>query len=143
MGQAFPKQFKKGDPTSEAIEWTGLETGLARQNLIRPGDFIAAVKWNEAGKIDEALKGAEPVYVFSNDPREFAYRGDPAALVGHDALIIGRADAIKGHLADVSRYFQSVTPAGMIPVGRGGKDEIDLTVLSAHDLLRPYPRNGL
>jgi len=143
IGPAFPKQFKKGDPTNEAIEWTGLETGLARQNLIRPGDFIVAVKWNEAGKIDEALKGAEPVYVFSNDPREFAYRGDQTTLVGHDALIIGRPDAIKGHLADVTGYFQSVTPVGSIAMGRGGRDEIDLTVLSAHDLLRPYPRNGL
>ena len=113
------------------------------QRLIRPGAFIVAVKWNEAGKIDEALKGAEPVYVFSNDPREFGFRGDPAALVGHDALIIGRPDALKGHLAEVSGYFRSTSPAQPIAVGRGGRDEIDLAVVRASDLLRPYPRNGL
>jgi len=141
IGPAFPKQFKKGDPTAEAIEWTGLKDSLTRQGLLRPGDFVVSVKWTEAGKIDEALKGAEPVYVFSNDPREFAFRGDPA--LGHDALIIGRPDAIKGHLADVSRYFQSTTPATPVAVGRGGRDEIDLVVIRAHDLLRPYPRNGL
>ena len=143
LGPAFPKLFKKGDPSAEAIEWTGLAQGLARQGLIRPGAFIVAVKWNEAGKIDEALKGAEPVYVFSNDPREFGFRGDPAALVGHDALIIGRPDALKGHLAEVSGYFRSTSPAQPIAVGRGGRDEIDLAVVRASDLLRPYPRNGL
>ena len=143
LGPAFPQAFRKGDPTAEAIEWNGLREGLARQGLIRPGEFIVAVKWNEAGKIDEALKGAEQVYVFSSDPREFAFRGDPQALVGHDALIIGRPDAIKGHLTDVARYFQSTTPAQPIAIGRGGRDEIDLAVVRAHDLLRPYPRNGL
>ena len=30
-----------------------------------------------------------------------------------------------------------------IAVGRGGRDEIDLAVVRASDLLRPYPRNGL
>ena len=143
LGPAFPKAFKKGDPTAEAIEWKGLREALASQGLIRPGEFIVAVKWNEAGKIDEALKGAEQVYVFSNDPREFAFRGDPAALVGHDALIIGRPDAVKGHLAEVAGYFQSTTAAQPIAIGRGGRDEFDLAVVRAHDLLRPYPRNGL
>jgi hypothetical protein len=143
LGPAFPKAFKKGDPTAEDIEWKGLRESLARQGLIRPGEFIVAVKWNEAGKIDEALKGAEPVYVFSSDPREFAFRGDPVALVGHDALIIGRPDAIRGHLADVAGYFRSTAAARPIAIGRGGRDEIDLTVVRAHDLLRPYPRNGL
>jgi len=143
LGPAFPKAFKKGDPTAEAIEWTGLRDGLAKQGLIHPGEFIVAVKWNEAGKIDEALKGDQAVYVFSNDPREFAFRGDPEALVGHDALIIGRPDAIKGHLADVARYFRSTTPAQPIAIGRGGRDEIQLAVVRADDLLRPYPRNGL
>jgi len=143
LGPAFPKQFKKGDPTAEAIEWSGLRDGLARQGLLAPGQFVVAVKWNEAGKIDEALKGAPPVYVFSNDPREFAFRGDPAALVGHDALIVGRPDSVKGHMADVSRYFQSTTVAALVAIGRGGRDEIDLAVVRAHNLLRPYPRNGL
>jgi len=143
LGPTFPKQFKKGDPTAEAIEWSGLKDGLARQGLLAPGQFVVAVKWNEAGKIDEALKGDPPVYVFSNDPREFAFRGDPAALVGHDALIIGRPDSIKGHMAEVSRYFQSTTVAAPVAIGRGGRDEIDLAVVRAHNLLRPYPRNGL
>jgi hypothetical protein len=143
LGAAFPKAFKKGDPTIEAIEWSGLKDGLAKQGLIKPGEFVVAVKWNEAGKIDEALRGGEPVYVFSSDPREFAYRGDPQALVGHDALIIGRPEALKGHMADVARYFQSISAAQPIAIGRGGRDEIDLAVVHAHDLLRPYPRNGL
>ena len=142
MGPAFPKAFKKGDPTTEAIEWDGIGPGLAQQGLAAPGQFIVAVKWNEGGKIDEALKGAEPVYVFSNDPREFAFRGDPNALVGHDALIIGRPDSIKGHLPDLARYFAAITPAGRIAIGRGGRDELDLTVMRGHDLLLPYPRKG-
>jgi len=36
-------------------------------------------------------------------------------------------------------YFTSLTVMPGFSVGRGDKAEIPLTVIQAHDLLRPYP----
>ena len=139
LGADFPKAWKKGDPTAESIEWTGARTGLAQRGLLKPGGpFIVALKWNEAGKIDQALGDLEPVTVFSDDPREYRYRYPLTAFVGRDALIIGRIETVKARAAALSPYFRSMTPLAPVWVGRGGRGEIQLGVISAHDLLRPY-----
>ena len=139
LGADFPKAWKKGDPTAESIEWTGARTGLAQRGLLKPGGpFIVALKWNEAGKIDQALGDLEPVTVLSDDPREYRYRYPPTAFVGRDALIIGRVETVKARAAALSPYFRSMTPLAPIWVGRGGRGEIQLGVISARDLLRPY-----
>ena len=140
LGSAFPKTFKKGDPTAEAIDWTAARVVLAQRGLLRPnGPFVVALKWNEAGKIDDAVGDIDPVTVFSDDPREYRYRYEPGAFVGRDAVIIGRAETVKARAAALSPYFQSMTPQAPIWVGRGGRNEIQLGVISAHDLLKPYP----
>jgi len=139
LGVDFPKTFRKGDPTAESVEWTGARAALTQRGLLKPGGpFIVALKWNEAGKIDQAMGDLDPVTVFSDDPREYRYRYAPDAFVGRDALIIGRAETIKARAAALSPYFQSMTPLAPIWVGRGGRREIELGVISAHDLLRPY-----
>jgi hypothetical protein len=139
LGVDFPKAFKKGDPTSESIEWTGARTALVQRGLLKTGaPFVVALKWNEAGKIDQAVGDLVPVTVFSDDPREYRYRYAPNAFVGHDALIIGRAETVKARTAALAPYFQSMTPQPPIWVGRGGRNEMQLSVVSAHDLLRPY-----
>ncbi len=140
MGAAFPKAFKKGDPTAEAIAWTPLRAALAQRGLLGPpGVFVVALKWNEAGKIDQALQGAAPVLVFSSDPRQFAYRQAPAAFLGHDAIILARPDTLKGHLAELKTYFRALEPAAPIMVGREGRGEIEVDTVVGRDLLRAYP----
>jgi 4-amino-4-deoxy-L-arabinose transferase-like glycosyltransferase len=141
LGEAFPKTFKKGDPTIESVEWTAARAVLIRRGLLTQGaPVIVALKWNEAGKIDNAVGDLAPVTVFSDDPREYRFRHNPAEYVGRDALIIGKAATVKARLAGVSPYFQSTTPLAPIYVGRGGRPEIELDVVLAHDLLRPYPQ---
>jgi len=137
---AFPRAFLKADPTLEAAEWTRLRGDLAARGLLDPpGLFVAAVKWNEAGKIDQALGGKTPVLVFSPDPREFAFRPPSSGLIGHDALIIGAGSAVRDQLPAIAPHFASLTPIEGLSVGRGDKVEIPLTVVYAHDLLTPYP----
>ena len=137
MGRAFPKVFKKGDPTAEAIEWSGLRGALTQRGLLKaPGDFVVALKWSEAGKIDEGLAGAAPVLVFSNDPREFAYRQDSSAFLGRDALILARPGTLAAHMAELRGDFHDLTPLPPIEVGREGHGEIEVDALMGHDLLR-------
>lgn len=140
MGAAFPKLFKKGDPTAETIEWSDLRGVLRRQGVLdHPGVFVTALKWNEAGKIDQALGGAAPVLVFSNDPREFGYRTRSSAFLGHDAVILGRSETLQGALPALAPYFGTLSPAPPIAIGRGGRDEIEIDEVIGHNLLRPYP----
>ena len=141
FGAAFPKLFKRGDPTAESIEWTAVRAELARRGELGPSSpVVVAAQWNEAGKLGEALGDRATVVVFSPDPREFGLRQDNAGLVGRDALILGRIDALKRRLPAISAYFQNVRWAPPIAVGREGRAEIVVGVVEAHRLLRPYPQ---
>lgn len=134
---AFPRI--KTDPTAEAIDWRRLRADIDRRGLLKPGMFVVAAEWNEAGKIDQALGDEAPVLVFSEDPREYAFRADRRSLLGRDALIIGRGPTVGQELEALRRHFASLTPLDGFSVGRGDRVEIPLTVILAHDLVSPYP----
>jgi 4-amino-4-deoxy-L-arabinose transferase-like glycosyltransferase len=139
LKEALPKAFPKTSPTYEAIDWKRLRTDLDRRGLLKPGMFVVAAEWNEAGKIDQAVGDAAPVLVFSGDPREYAFRTDSRSLIGHDALIIGRGPTVAQELETLRPHFASLTPLEGFSVGRGERAEIPLTVIAAHDLKTPYP----
>ena len=132
----------KTDPTAEAMDWRRLRTELDRRGLLKPGAFVVAAEWNEAGKIDQAVGDAAPVLVFNGDPREYAFRGPSDHFLHHDALIIGRGPTVGQELSRIAPHFASLTPLPGVTVGRGNKDEITLTVIAAHDLVSPYPPPG-
>lgn len=140
LGPVAHRLFGLADPTVEAMDWTAVRPELARRGLLgKPGTFVAAIKWTQAGKLDMAVGDVMPVVVLSHDPREYAYRSDPKTWVGHDALIIGRADVMKKRLPELTGYFRSTTRLAPIRLGRSGHDEVDLEVISATGMLRPYP----
>jgi hypothetical protein len=129
----------KTDPTAEAMDWRRLRTELDRRGLLKPGTFVVAAEWNEAGKIDQAVGDAAPVLVFNSDPREYAFRQPSEHFLHHDALIVGRGPTVDQELGRIAPHFASLTPLAGVTVGRGNKDEIALTVIAAHDLTSPYP----
>lgn len=129
----------KTDPTAEAIDWRRLRTDLDRRGLLKPGLFVVAAEWNEAGKIDQAVGDAAPVLVFNADPRQYAFRVQSGALLHHDALIIGRGPTVAQELGRIAPHFATLAPLEGFTVGRGDKAEIALTVIEAHDLTSPYP----
>jgi 4-amino-4-deoxy-L-arabinose transferase-like glycosyltransferase len=129
----------KTDPTAEAIDWRRLRIELNRQGLLKPGIFVVAAEWNEAGKIDQAIGDVAPVLVFNGDPREYAFRTPSDHFLHHDALIIGRGPTVTQELARIAPHFASLTPLPGVTVGRGDKAEIALSVIAAHDLRSPYP----
>jgi 4-amino-4-deoxy-L-arabinose transferase-like glycosyltransferase len=129
----------KTDPTAEAISWTRLRTGLAERGLLKPGTFVVAAEWSEAGKIDQALGDEAPVLVFNADPREYAFRTPSSAYLHHDALIVGRPTTVRQELKTIAPHFASLSAPVEMSVGRGDKAEIPVTVIAAHDLISPYP----
>ena len=57
---------------------------------------MITTSWISAGKIAAALHDSLPVVIFGNNPRQFALRYDPGALLGGDALVIGPGGSMSG-----------------------------------------------
>lgn len=139
IGSRFPKAFPHGDPTAESIEWTQLRPLVAASPLLRqPHAFVAALKWNEAGKLDQSIGDLAPVALMSNDAREFSYRHALNAYVGGDALIIGRLDTVRARVADLAPYFKTISLEAPVHLGRDGHGEITIGIAEARGLIRPY-----
>jgi hypothetical protein len=80
-----------------------------------------------------------PICAFASDPREFAFTCDSTAWLGKDAdIIVFKEDAASERSA-FAGYFERIDPGVDFATGRGGADERILTLMRAHNLLRPYP----
>ncbi len=135
----FPAAFRKDDPTAETIDWSSLRPQLQARGLLADAAFAGAVKWNEGGKVDQAVGGERPVLVLSDDPRQFAFSATPAALLGRDGLVIGRSSAVESQLPALAAHFRSITVVRGLSVGRNGQAEIPVTAVLGRDLIQPYP----
>ena len=83
------------------------------RGLLRPGLFVITTSWISAGKIAAALHDSLPVVIFGNNPRQFAFRYDPRALLGHHALVIGPAGSMNGIASGLRAYFTSMLARGL------------------------------
>jgi hypothetical protein len=135
----FPNLSGGVDPTFETLNWSALRRSALISDDSASAPFIVATKWTEAGKISQALGPQRPVMVFSDDPRGFAFLDDPAAFVGKDAVIIVAQKRLNESIAALAPFFASLGEPQSFSLGRDGLDEIDLALLPAQRLKRPYP----
>ena len=61
----------------------------------------------------------------------------PEALLGHDALIIGRSDRLPNIETALAPYSRSRNCRALF--GRSGMEEVELRILYGHDLKKPLP----
>lgn len=125
------------DPTLESLSWSKLRRSPLLADDARPA-FVVATKWTEAGKIAQALGPQIPVTVFG-DPHGFAFLDDPGTLVGKDAVIVVAKKRLAETQAALAPYFAALGEPQFSSLGRPGLDEIDLALIPAQKLLRPYP----
>lgn len=126
------------DPTLESLNWSKLRQSPLLADDARPA-FVVATKWTEAGKIAEALGPQIPVAVFAGDPHGFAFLDDPANFVGKDAVIVVAKKRLAETQAALAPYFAALGAPQFASFGRPGLDEIDLALIPAQKLSRPYP----
>jgi hypothetical protein len=134
-----PALFVKGDPSVESLAWDDLGAAFRKRGLLKAASFVVAVRWNEAGKVELALDHALPVLVFTQDPRNYAFRNDPAAFLGRDAVIVGKATTVQENIDLLKPYFADLIPIEPVTIERNGRSEIELRILYARQLLKPYP----
>jgi 4-amino-4-deoxy-L-arabinose transferase-like glycosyltransferase len=126
------------DPTLEALDWAP----LSRSPLLdAPGRaaFVVSTKWSDGGKIALALGPRIPVIVFSGDPRGMAFLDDSARFLGQDAVIVAPQERLASLAATFAPYFAALGAPQRLAFGRAGRDEIELALIPAHGLTRPFP----
>ena len=128
------------DPTLEALSWRAIASSplLSAGGEAAPA-FVVSTKWSEAGKIALALGPRMPVIVYSDDPRGMAFLDNSAAFVGKDAVIIVPQNRLSSVATTFQPFFASLGESQPVALGRGGMDEIDLALVPAHGLIRPFP----
>lgn len=140
LERAFPALLK-ADPVSETLSWRPLRAADA----FRPAPgwapaFVVAQNWIEGGKVDLAVGEDLPVFVFSADPRGFAFRSDPSLFVGADAVIVAQASATEDLAKNLRPYFAVLDVPEPLTLGRAGRAEVHLRVMRGHGLIRPFPQ---
>lgn len=126
------------DPALDFIEWTPLRDELKRRGLLDRGDmFIVSYSPADIGTINQTLGDIMPMAVYGK-ARQYAFRTDPATLVGRDALIIGRSDRIY-YAERLAAYFDSVDELPAFTFGRNGMKEIEVVISYGHRLKAPLP----
>jgi Dolichyl-phosphate-mannose-protein mannosyltransferase len=123
------------NPFRDVIDWNDLETELRMRDLLgRPNLFLAATRWEEAGKIDYALHGKMAVLCLARDQRGYGILTRPRAHLGEDALIVGANLHFSGIQETYGSYFESIEELAPITIKQGGTPAFELSVYLAHKL---------
>jgi len=128
------------DPTLEALGWDRLALSplLDGRDGAAPA-FVVSTKWSEGGKIAIALGPTMPVIVYSDDPRGMAFLDDSSRFVTKDAVIIVPQRKLSSVPETFRPFFASLGEPQSVTLGRRGMAEIDLALIPAHGLTRPFP----
>lgn len=137
LGRIIPN-MSRNDPTLETFGWDQLQGRLDMAGL-RQSDyrFIIADSWQNAGRIDVALAGSQPVMPGTMDPRHYAFIINQQALMGHDGLIIVRARREAQFRTALQPHFASLGASMPINLGRAGLAEIELVAIPAIAFAKP------
>jgi Dolichyl-phosphate-mannose-protein mannosyltransferase len=132
------------NPLLDAVDWNNLDVELESRHLLgRPNLFVAATRWEEAGKIDYALHGKMAVLCLARDPRGYGILTPPRAHIGEDALIVGRDLPFSSIQASYGSYFDNIEELPPISIQQGGRPAFQLSVYLAHKLRDSPNRSDL
>ena len=115
------------DPLIEAVDWDSVRSELAGRGLLAPdGPVIAALRWQDAGKLAYALGPGERVVCLGADPRQFGADQALDTLAGRTLLIVApRFDLARLRQA-LSGRFASLTALPPAPLRHGGDTVLDV-----------------
>jgi 4-amino-4-deoxy-L-arabinose transferase-like glycosyltransferase len=118
------------DPTVDLVDWTALKPALAGH------DLIAAAHWTVAAKASYVAGPGVTTLCLCKTPQQFAFRADPQAWLGHDALLIlpeGDGEALE----QLARYFDALEPLPPVHIDRAGRTILTLDLKLGKSLRFP------
>jgi hypothetical protein len=122
------------DPDLAAVDWTSLRRELMRRGELHPGTVVAAVRWNDAGKIDYALRGEVPVVCLGDDAREYNLVAPASLYTGSDLLIVAPRASAASMAALYGALFDSIEPLPPVMLRHAGKPAMWLPLFLGHRL---------
>jgi len=132
---ALLEGWTREDPLLDVLDWNELNVELkARSFLGRPNLFVAATRWEDAGKIDYALHGKMSVLCLGRDPRGFGILRNPRDHISKDALIIGQRLDSTSVEKIYGSFFDSIEELPPIAIKHDGQPVFWLSVYLAHKL---------
>ena len=134
-----PSLLAKGDPTTDMVSWHALRPTLDAENLLAPGDFLAAPSWIQAGQAALGVGPDVPVVCLCADPHHFYYLADDRTLLGHDAVFVKKIKPNDDVVAAFSPYFESFTVADTLVVRRGGMPAFRIGIYRGRGFKKPFP----
>jgi 4-amino-4-deoxy-L-arabinose transferase-like glycosyltransferase len=136
LRHVLPGRLQHADPTHELVEWQGLGTAL---NGLPPDTPLVTTHWRDGGRLARELP-QNPVMVWNNDPRGFAFLHRPDATLGKTALIISRDLTAEQLISVYGLYFEAMEPLPSIDIKRGGGQQaVRLSVVRGVRQKQAYP----
>jgi 4-amino-4-deoxy-L-arabinose transferase-like glycosyltransferase len=122
-----------GAPLAEAVDWTSVADDLlARLHDGRPVTRIAAIKWNDCGKLGYALRGRANIICLGPDPRQFGFGHGAEQLDGDELLIVAPHSRIEDIRAAFGTAFESIDEKESTTVEQSGASILRLPVYLGH-----------
>jgi 4-amino-4-deoxy-L-arabinose transferase-like glycosyltransferase len=126
------------DPDLAAVDWTSLRAELRQRHLFDGNTAaIAAIRWNDAGKLDYALGGVVPVICLCNDPREYGIIDNGLRYRGRNLLIIAPRATMTAINASFGAMFSSIKPLPPLTLLHAGKGAMVVPLFLGHDFMPP------
>jgi 4-amino-4-deoxy-L-arabinose transferase-like glycosyltransferase len=117
---------RKGDPTLQAVDWTALRPALAERGLLdRKGMRVAALNWQEGGKVGYGLGPDVPLVVLGPDPRQF---GKAVLTPGEDLVLVSARPITVERLASEGVAFAHLGAAFAVPLRADGPAEVQVVL---------------
>jgi 4-amino-4-deoxy-L-arabinose transferase-like glycosyltransferase len=124
------------DPMLEGFAWRDLKNAPI---FSQTPSFVISTKWSDAGKIALALGPQMPVFVFSNDPRGWAFADESERYVGQNGVIVTPSPEVASTLAVARPLFAELGQPQLYALGRRGRPEISLALIPVRGLTRRLP----
>jgi 4-amino-4-deoxy-L-arabinose transferase-like glycosyltransferase len=140
VARVAPSALGRGDPTDDLVPWNPVVAQLHNWGYPKAGVAVAAASWADAAKLAYALGPDVAVGSVGPDPRGFEYALSQESLVGRDVLLVARrrAGAMEPMLL-YAPYFDRITPVGSVPLLRGNREAVTVSVYRGEKLRRPVP----
>jgi hypothetical protein len=139
LRSAAPALFMRGDPTDDLLDWAMVAQQLRAWGFPRPGALIAAARWDDAAKMALAMGPEVAVGCVGEDARGFAAGSKPADILGQDIALIVRRRPGPEPMVAYAGSFDHLQALGSVPINRGGREEVTISVYLGHRLRRVLP----
>jgi 4-amino-4-deoxy-L-arabinose transferase-like glycosyltransferase len=142
VGLPLPAQMlTDGDPTHDLLAWNEVAAALLPLRAAHVEAAVVGRRWVDAAKIAYALGPDVPVTAVGDDPRGFRFVMDQKQLIGRNLLLVTRRHRrMSEAMVAYAPYCGRIRPLESVPLRRGGRTEMLVSLYLCERFLAPFPQ---